>query len=112
MPPPKLYRVKKVIGFDQAMLDSVEQWRAKQEQRPSVAEAVRQLVALGLGRAKPLAKISSKASSKAEELASHEISRLEDRAATLDERDSRKRRLLKGPSEFRGIRKDHPKRTG
>jgi hypothetical protein len=63
MPPPKLYRVKKVIGFDQAMLDSVEQWQAKQEQIPTVAEAVRRLVALGLGRAKPVAQISSKASS-------------------------------------------------
>ena len=28
MPRPQLYPVKKVVGFDQEMLDAIEKWRA------------------------------------------------------------------------------------
>ena len=42
---------------------------------------------------------------KAAELAAREIDRLADRAATGEERASRKRRLIAGPKEFRGIRR-------
>jgi transcriptional regulator with XRE-family HTH domain len=44
-------------------------------------------------------------SPKAAELAAREIDRLGDRAATGEERASRKRRLIAGPKEFRGIRR-------
>jgi transcriptional regulator with XRE-family HTH domain len=42
---------------------------------------------------------------KAAELAAREIDRLSDKTATGEERASRKRRLIKGPKEFRGIRR-------
>ena len=48
MPRPKLYPVKKVIGFDQAMLDAIDDWRRTQSPIPTVSEAIRQIVALGL----------------------------------------------------------------
>ena len=51
---------------------------------------------------------SSKAMSKASELAGKEIDRVADQSATAQDRASRKRRLLKGPKEFRDMRRDHP----
>jgi hypothetical protein len=48
MPRPQLYPVKKVVGFDQAMLDAIEKWRAKQKPIPNVSDAIRRLVELGL----------------------------------------------------------------
>jgi hypothetical protein len=45
---PELYPVKKVIGFEQAMLDAVEKWRAKQSPIPTVSDAIRRLVEIGL----------------------------------------------------------------
>ena len=51
---------------------------------------------------------SSKDTSKATELARKEIDRVADQSATAQDRASRKRRLLKGPKEFRDMRRDHP----
>jgi hypothetical protein len=45
---PELYPVKKVIGFKKEMLAAIDKWRRKQEPIPSVSDAVRQLVELGL----------------------------------------------------------------
>jgi hypothetical protein len=45
---PQIYPVKKVIGFDQEMLDAIEKWRAKQKPVPNVSDAIRALVALAL----------------------------------------------------------------
>ena len=52
MPRPELFPVKKVVGFDQAMIDAIDKWRAKQKPLPNVSEAIRRLVELGL-KAKP-----------------------------------------------------------
>jgi hypothetical protein len=46
---------------------------------------------------------------KAAEMAGREIDRLGDQAATSKERTQRKRSLIKGPREFRGLRRDLPK---
>ena len=48
MPKPQLYPVKKIIGFDHAMIGAIEKWRAKQRPIPSRSEAIRRLVELGL----------------------------------------------------------------
>ena len=45
---------------------------------------------------------------KAAEMAGEAINGRADQSATEEERDSRKRRLLKGPAEFRDLRRDHP----
>ena len=47
---------------------------------------------------------------KARALAGQEIDRLSDPSATEEERQSRKRRLLKGPKEFRNVRSKSGKR--
>jgi hypothetical protein len=48
MPRPELYPVKKVVAFEEAMIDAIETWRAKQKPVPNVSEAIRRLVELGL----------------------------------------------------------------
>ena len=45
---PELYPVKKVIGFEHNMLSAIENWRRKQTPIPTVSEAIRRLVELGL----------------------------------------------------------------
>ena len=46
---------------------------------------------------------------KAAEMAGREVDRLGDPTATSEERAQRKRRLIKGPREFRDMRGDMPK---
>jgi hypothetical protein len=48
---------------------------------------------------------------KAAQMASREIDRLADQAATSEQQAQRKRRLIKGPREFRDMRGDLPKRS-
>ena len=51
----------------------------------------------------------TKKAAKALEMAGKEIDRLSDPSATDEERQRRKRRLLKGPKEFRDVRGNRPK---
>jgi len=53
--------------------------------------------------------VPTKRAAKARKMASQEIDRLSDPSATDEERQRRKRRLLKGPKEFRDIRGNRPK---
>ena len=89
----------------------MDEWAAKQADMPGRSEAIRRLVELGLaGRAKPAAP-SAKTAAKAKELAAKAIDRLLDPAAPAEEKASRKRRLLRGPEEFREVRLDRAKKT-
>ena len=45
-------------------------------------------------------------------MAGQELDRLGDRSLPVEEREKRKRRLTKGPPEFRDIRGDIPKPKG
>jgi hypothetical protein len=45
---PELYPIKKVIGFKKEMLAAVDKWRRKQDPIPSVSDAIRALIELGL----------------------------------------------------------------
>jgi hypothetical protein len=111
MPRPELYTVKKVVGFDEPMMSAIDQWRSKQKPIPNVSEAIRRLIELGLANASPSRPPSRKAAAKSSELAGEQIDRLQqDKAGTAQELESRKRRLLKGPSEFRDMRAPKAKR--
>ena len=72
----------------------------------SRSEAIRRLVELGLAASRPLRRQNLEAASKALELAAQEIDRLLEPSIPEEERHRRKRRLLKGPKEFRDIRGD------
>ncbi|WP_210421682.1 hypothetical protein [Tardiphaga sp. OK246] len=89
------------------LLASIDAWIAAQNERDlSRPKAIRHLVELGLtgataGRAKKSAK-----SSKSTELAGNQLDKMTDVSASPEEQATRKRRLLKGPSEFRDVRVD------
>jgi hypothetical protein len=62
------------------------------------------LVELALAGSQPPKARSAKARSKALDLAGKEIDKLSDQSASDEERQQRKRRLLKGPREFWDMR--------
>ena len=100
-----------MMGFRAAPLlrASIVKWAENQADLPTLSEATRRLVELGLaGSAKPPPR-SEKNAAKAKELAAKTIDRLVDPAAPPEEKASRKRRLLKGPEEFREVRVDRAK---
>jgi hypothetical protein len=87
---------------------AVEAWAKTALDKPSLSEAVRRLVELGLASARRSVARIRKAR-EASEMAGQEIDRLGDPLATGEERQRRKRKLLKGPKEFRDIRRNRPK---
>src|SRR4051794_1121942 len=120
----RLYDNKKIIGrprtgvgtlvgqrWHDADLEPIDNWRAKQPDLPSRAEAIRRLVGIGLAAKdladKPTPKPGSRAKrgGDASDMAGNAIDGLGDNTATDDQRASRKRRLLKGPMEFREMRR-------
>jgi hypothetical protein len=73
-------------------------------------EAIRRLVEIGLtvkAPARPVSKPGRR--SRAQDLAMTAIDKMSDPSASPEERDQRRRRLTKGPSEFRDDRVDQPK---
>jgi hypothetical protein len=93
-------------------LAAIDEWRRRQDDLPSRSEAIHRLVELGLAGARPMRRRSPKAASKASDMAGRQIDKLGDSSATDEERQQRKRRLLKGPKEFRDMRGDLPKPKG
>ena len=85
-------------------------WAEFQPDAPKLSEAVRRLVELGLtvrvakGRA-----TTDGQKLRAREMAGKAIEKIIDPAAPPEERIERKRRLTKGPAEFRESRVDQPK---
>jgi hypothetical protein len=88
-----------------ATIATIDTWAAGHELTRS--EAIARLVEIGLAAARR-AGMRRKKASKALELASAAIDRLADPSLSDEERQLRKRRLLKGPREFREFR-DRPK---
>ena len=86
-----------------SVLEKIDEWRHRQNDAPSRTEAIRRLVELALAGVPPKAR-SPKARSKALALAEEQIEKLIDPSAPDEERQQRKRRLLKGPREFREMR--------
>jgi hypothetical protein len=117
---------------------SIVKWAENQTDLPTLSEATRRLVEIGLtvktkarstGRRpraalvadlaagtidslppNPIAKASRRA--RAQELAKDAIEKMVDPMASPEERDQRRRRLTKGPTEFRAARLDQPKAKG
>jgi hypothetical protein len=90
------------------MIDHVEKWAANNKLGRS--EAIRRLVELGLavkGEVKPSTAVRHARRGKADHassMAGSAIDKLSDQSATTEEQAKRKRRLVRGPSEFRDIR--------
>jgi hypothetical protein len=131
--------IKFQLAITEAMDAAINDWRRRHEDLPNRLEAIRRLIELGLHHAphKPasgdiaiaepaslwpmpteveqaLDSGSPKAAAQASGMASKQIDKLGDTSATNEEQQSRKRRLLRGPKEFRDIREkalaEKPKR--
>jgi hypothetical protein len=86
---------------------TIDGWASRQPDRPARSEAIRRLVELGLGSQLKESR-NTKAAAKASDMAGQQIDRLFDPSASDAERQERKRRLLKGPKEFRDLRANKP----
>jgi len=92
--------------YHEPFLQAVDGWRERQDDEPSRPVAIVRLAQLGLAMSETRGRPTSpKGASRAAEMAGQEIDRLGDHSATVEERAKRKRRLLKGPREFRDMRR-------
>jgi hypothetical protein len=103
-------RVTPMMGFraDPVIRASIVRWAENQPDMPTLSESIRRLVELGL--TVPARHISKPARAvRAAELAAIAIDKIGDPAAHPEEHAQRRRRLTKGPEEFREARVDRPK---
>jgi hypothetical protein len=101
-----------LMGFraDPVIRASIVRWAEKQPDAPSLSEAIRRLVELGLKVKTPARPVSKPGRRlRAQELATKTIERIVDPTAPPEERAQRRRSLTKGPPEFRKDRVDLPK---
>jgi Arc/MetJ-type ribon-helix-helix transcriptional regulator len=100
------------VRLPDEMLRQVDAW-AKREDITSRSEAIRRLVHQSLIAASQQPRRGShKGASKASEWAGQEVDRVADPSLPAEEQERRKRRLTRGPKEFRAMRDDlaKPKR--
>jgi hypothetical protein len=112
-PPPTGKGVQVVVRLQPDPLGAIDKWVAKQPGHPTRAEAIRRLVELGLTvktPARPVTKSGRRL--RAQELAANVIEKMIDPSAPPEERAQRRRRLTKGPTEFREDRVDLPRAKG
>jgi hypothetical protein len=98
---------------------AIDAWAGQQEDKPPRSEAIRRMIEQALNRKSPLISASGdarsqtpkrkKSAARAAELAGEQIDKMGDVATTAEERQTRKRRLIKGPKEFLDVRTDQPK---
>jgi len=86
---------------------AVDKWGEDHDATRS--EAIRRLVEIGLAAKTKPTKAAPARAARAKELAAGVIDRLTPAAASIEERASRKQRLIKGPEEFREVRADRAK---
>jgi hypothetical protein len=101
-----------LMGFraDPVIRASIVRWAEKQSDQPTLSEAIRRLVEIGLkagAAARPVEQSSRRL--RAQQLAANTIEKIIDPSAPAEERAQRRRRLTKGPPEFRADRVNQPK---
>jgi hypothetical protein len=95
--------------YDKLLLE----WRIRDDPIERVGfEAVRGLIQRGLAGSQLSKRTSPKTAAKASDMAARQIDKLANPAVPEEERRARKRRLIKGPREFRDMRGDQPKPKG
>jgi hypothetical protein len=91
-------------------MKALDVWiKTQPEPRPSRPEAIRRLVELGLAGAQSPAPRNKRAAATARKMARATIDEMTDTSAPPEEQAKRKRRLIKGPREFRELRGEKPK---
>lgn len=101
------------VGFRAApvLRAAIVKWAEAQPDLPSLPEATRRLVELGLTVKAEGRRTSDGQKLRAREMAGKAIDEMTDATATSDDQATRKKRLLRGPEEFREVRVDRPKST-
>jgi hypothetical protein len=94
-----------------ALIKSIDNWAEKYADG-SRSGAIRRMVEMALSISEPTKQTSREAAAKASDMAGQRIDEISDLSATAEEQQDRKRRLIKGPSEFRHMRGDRPKPKG
>jgi hypothetical protein len=89
---------------------SVVKWAENQPDEPTLSEAIRRLVELGLTARTKGGSPNEGQKLRAREMAAKTIDRMADSKVSAEDQADRKRRLLKGPEEFRDTRVDGPKK--
>jgi len=105
----------RTLRLTDEFIAKVDAWAALQTDDPGRSEAIRRLVELGLAvgtKALPSQRLRAERADRAKELAAKTIEKIIDPAAPPEERAQRKRRLTKGPPEFREARVDQPRAKG
>src|ERR1700676_4436095 len=98
------------VRMPEDLQDEIRSWANKQKDNPALATAIRRLVELGLKVKTPARPVSKPGRRlRAQELATKAIEKIIDPSAPPQERAQRRRRLTKGPIEFREARVDLPK---
>jgi hypothetical protein len=94
-------------------LTAIDAWIASRDEDMTRGQAIRRLVGLGLKVKMPVRPVRKPGRRlRAQELATNAIEKIIDPAAPPEERAQRRRRLTKGPLEFREDRVDLPKAKG
>jgi hypothetical protein len=93
--------------FPSPVVAAVEAWAT--EKQTTRSDAIRRLVELGLTIKTKARQPAAARADRAKELATKAIDKMIDPSAPPEERALRRRRLTKGPSEFREHRVDLPK---
>src|SRR6266478_4159847 len=96
------------VRLSPALGAEVDHWAGSQDDAPTRSEAIRRLVELGLA-VKTRSAPSDRQRAAIADLASKAIDSLTAETTDNNEKSSRKRRLIKGPEEFREVRVDRPK---
>jgi hypothetical protein len=87
---------------------AIVKWAEAQPDTPTVSEAIRRLVEIGLTVRTKSKQGPVERASRAKELAAKAIEKISDPMASQEERTQRRRRLTRGPQEFREDRVDLP----
>jgi hypothetical protein len=107
---PRIDATPVMVRMPPAELEVVDLWiRGRPQPRPSRPEAIRRLVELGLTVKPKSATTGRLRAARASDLAAKVIDTLTPGGTDVEEKAGRKRRLLKGPEEFREVRVDRAK---
>ena len=96
------------IRLSEEFRAAVDKWAAKQDDKPPRSEAIRRLVELGLTVKTKSKQAPVERATRARELAAKAIEKVSDPSASQEERTQRRRRITRGPQEFREDRVDLP----
>jgi hypothetical protein len=87
---------------------AIVKWAEGQPDTPTLSEAIRRLVEIGLTVRTKSTQTPGERATRASELAAKAIEKISDPSASQQERTQRRRRLTRGPQEFREDRVDLP----